>query len=121
MSTSTQYPFTNSARHPIPNSIFFMLVAKASAPNQKLFPMPATANAAFIAEEIVQSVIQHVVNHYAKVKPSQLKTHPLPVIQPIAITANNANISDHVNFYNQVTAACLNFLNAKIANYLATR
>lgn len=117
--SSSQYPYTQNRHHPLPNSIFFMLVVKASAPNQKLFPKPATANAAFIAEEIVQNVINHVVSHYAKVKKSQLKTHPLPSIPAIPITSNNISISDHVNFYNQVTAACLNYLNSKITHYIS--
>lgn len=118
--SNTQYPFTQTRHHPIPNSIFFMLLAKSSAPNQNLFPKPATANAAFIAQEIVQITIQHVVSHYAKVKKSQLKTHPLPSIPAIPITSKNANISDHVNFYNQVSAACLNYLNSKISHYIST-
>jgi hypothetical protein len=121
MSTSTQYPFTNSARHPIPNSIFFMLMSKVSAPNQKLFPMPANQDLALHASLCVDHVIQTVVRHYAKVKPANLKTHCLPVIPQIAITAKNASISEYVTQYNQITSACLNFLNAKIASYFATR
>ncbi len=107
MSTSTQYPFTNSANHPLPNSIFFMLVAKTTAPSM-LAPHPATPELVATANQTVQTVIQIVVNHYAKVKSSHLKTHPTATLPASLVNCPIAN-------------ACLNFLNAKIASYLSRR